>query len=277
MKKKLIRPSSIARHAVLIVVAATALFPFIFMFLSSLKAKAEYYVNLLGFPKNPTFWNYELLFDRYDVGRMLLNSAVVNVIAVLAVMFLSSMMAYVFVKFPTKFGSRVTSLFISSMTIPPIVILIPIFMMMAKLNLVNNYLSLILVYIVLIMPFSLYYTTTVMKSIPDACIESAMIDGAGVFKTYQFIAFPMMRPLLLPLVTVNFLWCWNEFLYALLLLQTNEMRTMTVGVATILGKTTTNMPLMNAGLLLNSLPVILVFAFTQKYFMKGFTAGAVKE
>ena len=277
MTKKAFKPSRIVVHIVLLGVAATAIYPFVFMFLSSLKEKSEYYVNLLGLPQNPSFLRYEILFDRFDVGRMLFNSLVVNGTAVFVTMFLATMTAYIFVMFPTKFGNRITDLIISSMMIPSIVLLIPVYYMMAKANLVNNYLSLIIVYIALMMPFSLYFATTGMKSIPDSCIEAAMIDGASVSNIYFKIVLPMVKPVMITLFVVNFLWSWNELLYAMLLLQTNEMRTMTVGVATIIGKHTVNMPMLNAGLLINSLPVIVLFAFTQKYFIKGLTAGAVKE
>ena len=166
---------------------------------------------------------------------------------------------------------------VSCMTIPTIILLIPIYQMMSGLKLINNYASLILYFTAEVIPFSLYLLTSNFKeAIPTECIESAKIDGAGLFSLFRHIALPLGKPAIFTLLTLNFLYIWNEFLYSMLFLQTNELRTLTVGVATIIGKRVTDMPLLYAGLFVNTIPVIVVFGISQKYLVKGLTAGAVK-
>lgn len=262
--------------AVLALVALTTIFPFYFMIVSSLKQVGEYYTNFFGIPMQASFQNYENLFRQFPVTRMAFNSFFVCFFSLIVSTFIVALAGFIFAKFPYRWSNSIFVGIIACMMVPPIVLLIPVYMLMSTLRLINNYLSLILFYIAIVIPFSLYLITANFKSIPTECLESAMIDGCGLFSLFRRIALPLGMPAVFTLLTLNFLWCWNEFLYSLLFLQTNELRTLTVGVAVIVGRRTANMPLLFTGLLVNAIPVLIVFSAANKYLVKGLTAGAVK-
>jgi raffinose/stachyose/melibiose transport system permease protein len=261
---------------ILSAIALTTFFPFYFMIVSSFKHVAEYYTNFMGIPLQVTFYNYIHLFTEFPVLKMAFNSFLVCSCALVFSTFIVSLAGFVFAKFPYKFSNKIFIGIVACMMVPPIVLLIPVYLLMSTMHLINNYLSLILFYIAIVIPFSLYLITANFKAIPNECLESAMIDGCGLFSLYRRIALPLGMPAIFTLLTLNFLWCWNEFLYSLLFLQTNELRTLTVGVAVIVGHRSSNMPLLFTGLLVNAIPVLLVFSVANKYLVKGLTAGAVK-
>ncbi len=204
------------------------------------------------------------------------NSAIVTLLSLILMIFLASLAGFIFAKFPYKYSDNILAFIIAFMMVPPMVLLIPVYLMMAKIGLINSYLSLILFYVAFYMPFSVYLMTANFKSIPDECIDAARLDGADMFRIYRDIGLPLCRPTIMTLFTLSFLWCWNEFSYSMMLLQKPEIRTLTVGVATVIGKNQTDMPLLYAGLLVNSIPVLILFIFGQKYLQKGLVAGAVK-
>lgn len=277
MKKlKKIKLSNGAVFLVLVSIAFTTIYPFYFMVSSMFKTKDEYLVNLLGLPHNPTTHNIIMLFDKFNVFKMLFNSAFVNIISLFISTFFVSLGGLIFAKFPFKYSNKILFLIISCMMIPPILLIMPVYQMMAKMGLINNYLSLILFYIANSIPFALYLITSYYRSISNEIIESAKIDGAGLFKIYYGIMLPLAKPVILTILTLNFLWFWNEFLFSMLFLNAPAMKTLTVGVATIVGRFSTDMPLLLTGLFINCIPVIIVFFTAQRYLVKGLVAGAIK-
>lgn len=276
MKKRNNGAGEIVKMAILIFLAGITLFPLYFTVVSSFKQHNEYIVNMFGLPRQWTTDNFIHFFQRYDVWQMYRNSAIVTFISLLLMIFLASLAGFIFAKFPYKYSDNILAFIIAFMMVPPMVLLIPVYLMMAKIGLINSYLSLILFYVAFYMPFSVYLMTANFKSIPDECIDAARLDGAGMFRIYRDIGLPLCRPTIMTLFTLSFLWCWNEFSYSMMLLQKPEIRTLTVGVATVIGKNQTDMPLLYSGLLVNCVPVLVLFVFGQKYLQKGLVAGAVK-
>lgn len=275
--KKRFKLSTMLITAALSIVAATTVFPFYIMIVSALKTNNEYAKNFLGLPRHVTFKSFSMLFDRFNVLGMAFNSLLVTVVSLIASTFIIALAGFIFAKLPYRGSNKILMSIVACMTIPTIILLIPIYQMMSSLNLINNYFSLIIYYTAEVIPFSLYLLTSNFRdAIPTECIESAKIDGAGLFSLFRHIALPLGKPAIFTLLTLNFLYIWNEFLYSMLFLQTNELRTLTVGVATIIGKRVTDMPFLYAGLLVNTIPVVIVFGICQKYLVKGLTAGAVK-
>lgn len=272
-----IKLSTVLVSAALTIVAATTIFPFYIMIVSALKTNTEYAKNFLGLPQQATLKSFSMLFDRFNVFGMAFNSLIITCVSLAASTFIIALAGFIFAKLPYPGSNKILIAIVACMTIPTIILLIPIYQMMSSLKLINNYLSLIIYYTAEVIPFSLYLLTSNFKdAIPTECIESAKIDGAGLFSLFRHIALPLGKPAIFTLMTLNFLYIWNEFLYSMLFLQTNELRTLTVGVATIIGKRVTDMPFLYAGLLVNTIPVVIVFGICQKYLVKGLTAGAVK-
>lgn len=263
-------------YTVLILVVITIIYPFIFMILNSFKAKTEYYSNIFGLPAEIQFKNYKIALERFNVIKLGANSLFITVCSLAINSVITSMAAFGFSKLQFKGSNALQMIIIGCMMIPGQVLMIPVYLIMSKLGLVNTFASVILFYVATAVPFAVFMLTTQCSNIPNSVLEAAEIDGATPFKTYTHIIFPLLKPSLITLVILNFLTFWNELLYAMLFLQTPGTRTLTVEIATSIGKYVSNMPLLVTGLLLNSIPTILIFIFCQKYISKGLVVGAVK-
>jgi raffinose/stachyose/melibiose transport system permease protein len=162
------------------------------------------------------------------------------------------------------------------LAIPPVVLIVPIHVEMVNLNLIDTYWSVILLYTALNTPFNVYLMTAYFRSLPAELIEAARMDGATPDQIFARVMVPMSKPALATLCVFNVLYVWNEFVFALLLLQSNSVKPLTVGVLQLQGRFTTNDPALMAGLLLASLPAIAAYLFFQKYLVRAIVAGAVK-
>jgi ABC-type glycerol-3-phosphate transport system permease component len=162
------------------------------------------------------------------------------------------------------------------MMLPSSTIMIPLFRTVQQLHLLDRVAGLTLVYCALQLPFSTYLMSTYFRRVPKEVVEAARVDGAGPWRTLVEVCLPLVRPGLLTLVTLNFLWLWNELLYALLINQNNSHRTLMVGLALLNGEHSTAVPLIAAGLVFALVPPLVVFGFFQRNLAEGVTAGAVK-
>jgi ABC-type glycerol-3-phosphate transport system permease component len=211
-----------------------------------------------------------------DVGRLALNSLIV-VCAAVAVIVLVSMpagWALASMRFPLR---RVTLLgVIGMMMLPAGVLMIPVFTVVKDLGLVNNRLGLILVYASLHAPFATYLMTATMRGIPGEIVEAAQLDGCGPLGVLVRVVLPLTRPAVLTVITLTFLWLWNELLFALIILQDPAQRTLIVGVATLQNQFSTSPTLLAAAMVFAMLPALAVFAVFQRRLTVGVTAGAVR-
>jgi ABC-type glycerol-3-phosphate transport system permease component len=162
------------------------------------------------------------------------------------------------------------------MVLPPTALMIPIFKVILEAGLLNQRLGLILVYAALGLPFSIYLLASFMKSIPSELLNAARVDGAGPLRILWSVVLPLVFPGLLTLITLNFLFFWNEFLFSLVILQSEANRTIMVGIAQFSGHFGKNFSIVCTGLLLSMVPPLLIFVFFQRSLARGLTAGAVK-
>ena len=165
---------------------------------------------------------------------------------------------------------------IALMVVPPVVMLIPLFILFVDLHLVSTYQGVILIYAGLTIPFSIYLLTNFFRAIPRELIESALTDGASHLRILLQIILPLSVPALVTLVVVNALWVWNELLIALVFLPEDELKTLMVGITVFRSRYNLDVPMTMAGMLLASLPWSLLYLFGQRFFIRGLTAGAVK-
>jgi ABC-type glycerol-3-phosphate transport system permease component len=232
--------------------------------------------NMFGLPVELFSNNYRMVFDRFDIIQLGFNSLIVTMSSIVISLLITSMAAFGFAKFRFRGNALLFTLVIGCMMIPGQVLMIPVYKIMADLQLINNYFSLILFYVATSIPFATFLLSANCRSIPYELLEAAKMDGANNFRIYRSIILPLLKPSLITLAILNFLSFWNELLYSMLFLQKGSMQTMTVAVATLMGRNTYNMPLLMTGLLINCIPVILIFLIFQRYIQKGITVGAVK-
>jgi ABC-type glycerol-3-phosphate transport system permease component len=171
----------------------------------------------------------------------------------------------------------ILSLTVALTGVPVMIIIIPIYVLMSKLDLLDSYVGVSIIYGALMLPFSIFLLTSFFKSIPEDLLNAASIDGCNRLQLLYKIILPLSKPVLTTLVVVNSLWVWNDLLIALMFLRQDNMKTVTVALNMIGGRYANNPVLIQAGALFVAIPMILIFILGQKYFVKGLLAGALKE
>ena len=269
-------PSWLLAFLILAVLSVVALYPIVFVAQTAFKTEAGYAADPVGLPNPPTI---EFLQRALETGRVLdysFNSLLVvsGAVALIVLVATPSGFALARLRFPGR-GILLIGI-VGLMAVPAAVLMIPLFRTVAQLGLVNSYLGLILTYAALNLPFSIYLVASYVSGLPQEILEASEVDGATLVRQLRSIVVPMSIPALATIVTLNFLWLWNELLFGLLILQDPDMRTLTVGLATLQGQHTTPVPLLAAGLLISLGPVLLVFMASQRNLARGLSAGAVK-
>ncbi len=270
------RSATWMKQLVLLAAALVVLFPLYFLVITAFKTQADYSADKFGLPSP---WTLESFDTALRGGRFFLwfgNSVILAVGSVVLSTVVSVLAAFAFARMRFAGRGPLLSGITSLMVIPPVVLIVPQFLMLTQLQLISTYPGAILVYAGLVTPFSVYLLTNFFKSIPHEVIESALIDGASPLQVLLLIVLPLSGPALVTLIVVNTLWVWNELLVALVLLPKEELRTLMVGITVFGSRYNNDVPVQMAGLLLSSLPMVLVYLVGQRYFIRGLVAGALK-
>ena len=256
--------------------AVICAYPLYFVLVTALKEQGEYAANPLALPTDPTVAPLVEAWEVASAGRYTVNSFLIVGAACLLLLVVSSLAGYAFaqMRFPLR-GAGLLAM-VALMMIPPSVIMVPIFRRVVQVGLLSSYTGLILVYAGLQAPFSIYMMASYFRGIPAELLDAAEVDGAGKLSAFVRIALPLARPALLTLLTLNFLWLWNELLFALILMQEAPRRTLMVGIALLPGQHGADVPLIAAGLLFAMAPPLLMFALFHRQLAEGLTAGALK-
>lgn len=275
-KKTKINFSTILVLIFLGLIALSTIYPMLFMALSSLKGKIEYLKDPFGLPKKFIVQNYILLFKQYGVMTAIFNSFLTTIVSILLTAFFAALASFPLAKLKFKGRESIFMFITAFMMVPVAVLMIPTYVLFSKMGLINNYLSVIIFWFVIDLPYGIYMMTANFRSIPTELIESAKIDGASLPRVFVSIVLPIAKPILVTMIIIYFMWNWNDLLMPMILLQSEYMTTLTVAVATIVGKYFSNLPLLLSGLLINSLPTVIIYLIFQKYIIKGVTVGAIK-
>ena len=261
----------------MVAVAITILFPLYFMFVNSLKGHSQYVNDNLGLPSPATIQNYLEAFRGKPFGQWFVNSTILTMSSAILCGIFSVMAAYAFAKMEFRGKKILFNTVIPLMSVPPVAMLIPQFQLVAGLNLVNTRTSVIIIYIGILMPMTLYMIRNFLISMPNSLLEAARIDGCGSFRTLIDIIIPLSAPALITSGIVNIVWGWNELLISLVFLQKEKLRTLIVGITLFKGRFTLNVPVIMAGMAIATIPMIFIYVFAQKYLVEGLLAGSVKE
>lgn len=257
----------------LVAVAATIIYPLYFVIITSFRPNADYLQSPFGLPGVWTFENYLRLIDDYGIGQAFVNSLFVSTASVAIILVLASIAGYALAKLPVPGTKLITATFVSVMLIPGPVLIIPIYVMLARLDLVSTYAGVILVYVATGLPFATFFLTLSFRGIPDEVIEAARIDGAGFIRIMWSIVRPMGSSGLATLAVLQFLGAWNELIFAYILIPKESMRLLTPQLATIGERFLTDQPLVSAGLFITASVPLILLAFASKYIMQGLQVG----
>jgi ABC-type glycerol-3-phosphate transport system permease component len=266
----------IGRQFLLVIAAAIVLTPIAYIVMASFKTKMDYINNQIGLPNPFVLDNYKTLIKDGQLFIWFKNSAIVTISSVVIAVSLSSVAAYAFSRFNFIGKEKIFNFIIALMIIPPIVMIIPLFVLATKAHLVNTYWSAIIIYTGLMLPFSVYLLRNFFITIPESIIDSARIDGCSDFGIFLRIIVPLSRSAFVTLVVVLVLFVWNELLIALIFLQKEELTTLVVGLIRFQGRFRINQPVILAGIFASLVPMVIIYLIGQRFFVKGLTAGALK-
>jgi len=263
-------------YTFLIITSLVTLVPFIWMLAASFMPDGDASVFPPTFIPGPfTITQYQVLFERLNVARNFFNSLFLSITVTFISLFFNSMAGYAFAKYKFKGKNQLFNILLSSMIIPSQVTMLPLFLMLKSIGLINTYMAIIIPGLANI--FGIFLIRQYVMSIPDSLLEAAKMDGATDFQIYRRVIIPLATPILVTLAIFTFLGTWNDFLWPLIALTDNSMYTLPVSLANLMGEHTKDPELMMAGSVITIIPVIIVFLVLQKYYVRGIMMGSVKE
>ncbi|CAM4125407.1 carbohydrate ABC transporter permease [Lederbergia lenta] len=263
-------------YVILIIYALINAYPILWMILNSFKNSLEFAKSPFALPTEWLIANYKTAWETARLDTYFLNSIIVSVAAVIITVFIGALASYFLARFTYKWGKPLYAFFVFGLLIPIHATLVPMFLLMKNLNLLNTHIGLILPYIAFNLPITIFILVSFMRAFPQDIEESAIMDGCGVFRIFWSIILPMTMPAIATVVILNFINNWNEFSFALVLINDDALKTLPLGLANFAGQYTTNYGAQMAGLTLAIIPTIVIYMLLEEYLVKGMTAGAVK-
>jgi ABC-type glycerol-3-phosphate transport system permease component len=261
----------IALFVVMVVVAVVMLYPFYYMLDNAFRTAAQFDQQI-----GHSVSSWGRLFRDLPVARELLNSTLICVVAILIILAVSTTAGFAFAKLRFGGSGVIFLMVVAAMMVPVQSIIIPEYVNLARLGLVNTYIGAILVYAALGTPFATFLMATHYRGISDELIEAAIIDGLGYGRTFLRIALPLSIPAMATVAVLQFIQIWDDLLVGLLFLQNPQQRTITVGLAALAAGRATSIPALLAGSFLSAVPAIVVYLMFQRYLVKGLTLGMGK-
>lgn len=267
--------SQMLLYGLLIVGAVLAMLPMVWMVSASVMpaGEASTYPPRF-FPSRITLDHYADLFTRLNLGRYLLNSAFVALVVTLASLLINSMAGYAFAKLRFRGRDRMFRVLSTGLVLPVQVAMLPLFLLMKNLGLINTYWGVIIPGLASI--FGIFLVRQYALSIPDEMLDAARVDGASEFRIFWSIVVPGIVPILATLSIWTFLATWNDFMWPLIVLSDESLYTLPVALANLSGEHVQDTELMMAGSVITVIPVMLVFLFLQRFYIQGVMAGSVK-
>jgi len=265
----------IFRHAILALWCLTTLYPVVWVLQNAFRDNTQIYGNPFALPNPVILKNFPQAFSGVHLAVTLTNSVIYSAATVTITILLSAMAAFYLAKIAR--GNLLYVYFILGIMIPIQAILIPIFISMRNIGLLNTRVGIIIVYVVTNLSISIFILTGFMqKGVPNDLLEAAVIDGCGPVAVFFRVAFPISQAGIVTAATLVFLGIWNEFLFALTMLSAPLLRTLNLSVFMLRNQYSTDQGLMAAGIVILITPAILIYIVFQEQVVKGLTAGAIK-
>ncbi len=278
-----LRGASAKRKAVIILCEAVflayvllILYPLVNMLLSSFRSTREILKAPFALPSKLDFTNYATVWIGKGFWRYFVNSLWITVASMSIVLLLGSMASYGVSRIRFRLSTAVYMLFLSGIMLPLKAAIIPLFLIMKKLALVDNPLSVILIFVAMGLPSTVFILSGFMKAIPADLEAAARIDGCNEWGIYRRIVMPVVAPAISLVTIYNAVPIWNDFFFPLVFLQSDKYKTLPVGLSSFFGQHSTEWGLLFTGLSIAIVPVLVLYLFMSKYFIRGMTAGAVK-
>ena len=250
--------------------------PLVWLVISSLKTNGELMGAPLALPKKLQFQNYINAFEVSGLGRLFLNSIIISITATILNVIVSSMASYAIARYDFKGKELIFTLISAGIMVPVSALMVPVFILIKNLGLYDTKLALILTYSAMGLPLSIFIIRGFMNTIPRELEEAGVIDGCNFYQIFFKIILPLSRAGIVTAITFQFLYCWNEFIYAMLLTSSQTNRTVQVGIRFFSNQFTTDYTSMFAAITISIIPAIAGYVVFQKQIISGLTSGAVK-
>lgn len=255
----------------------TQLYPLVWLLAYSLKTNEEILSgSFFSLPHSLQWINYKEAYISGHYLQYLFNSIFVTSVTMAAVILLSSMVAYAISRFKWRFSQAVLLVFLIGLMIPLSATLLPLMVIFKNIHILNTHLALILPYIAFSIPISVFILNGFMKSIPHEIEESALIDGASIYRTFQSIIIPVSVPPIMTVCILTFITIWNEYILAATFISSERLKTLPFGVYSFVSQYSVNYGDIGAFLVLGAIPVVLIYFVLSEKITKGMVAGAVK-
>lgn len=270
--------SSIFLNVFLIIFSVSCIFPLIWMFYSSLKEKRVFNADIIGLPQSPTLSNYIKIMTNkdYHLAESMFNSFRTTGISLLLIVLFGFIVGYMLARINFKGNRLLYVMFLMGMLIPVHSLLVPIYVVFKNTNLSNRWFTLIIPYVAFGLPIAIFLVEAFIKSIPIELEEAAAIDGSSFSKTLFQIILPVTKPILVTIAIIQTFACWNEFSFALVLIQDANLQTVPLAMTMFKGQFASDYPKIMAAMVLTMAPIVALYFGFSKQIIKGMVAGAVK-
>jgi len=265
-------------QVVLIIYAVIVIYPMIWLLSASLKTSYELFTSPWLPTPSPQWQNFVNAWQIAGIGRYFLNSVFVTSLSMFFILLIGSMAAYALARFVFSGRDAIHTAFISGMMFPVFLGIVPLFLLLGRLGMLDNYFGLITVYVAYSLSFTVFIMTGFFKTLPGELAEAGLIDGCSQFAVFWRIMLPLAKPGLITAGIFNFFGIWNEYPLALIIITESNLRTLPLGIANLLmvEHYKTNWGALFAGLVIVMIPTLLVYLFFQRQITEGLTAGALK-
>jgi len=280
-----LQPKSVARwlgrgvlYLLLFGYAAAVVLPMIWLFYTSLKNNREIFASAWRLPATLHWENFVHAWVRAGIGRYFFNSVFVTAVSVTLIILVSAMAAYALTRFSFRGNRIIFYAFLAGLMVPTQLALVPLFFLINAMHLLDTYAGLILVYVAFSLPFTIFVLSGFFRTLPHELAEAAVIDGCTQIQAFWRVMLPLAKPGLITVAIFNFLGIWNEYLFALVLISSERLRTLPLGLANLLmvSHYESDWGALFAGLVMVMLPTLLAYSLLQGQLTKGITVGALK-
>ncbi|HEX2927873.1 MAG TPA: carbohydrate ABC transporter permease [Ruminiclostridium sp.] len=261
----------------LIIVTVIQVYPLIWLAFFSLKDNSEIFSgDVLGLPKKFLWSNYAKALSDGNVLTYFFNSVLVTVATIAIVLILAAMTAYAITRMTWKLSNFTMTLILLGMMVPIHAALPPLFMVLKNLKLLNTHWALIIPYVAFAIPMAVFILSSFFKGIPREMEEAAVIDGCGIYRTFFSIILPLIRSAMATVTIFTFLSSWNELMFAVTFINKTSYQTLTVGMMSMVGTYITQWGIIGAGLMITTIPTVIIYLLLSKQVQQSMIAGAVK-
>lgn len=263
-------------YVFLIFMAIISIAPFVYVLLTALKSSDQIYNIKEVIPSSITFQNFKTVITESNFAKYFVNSTKITIVTLAISMTLSVSAAYGLTRYNVFGANKIKMIVLFTKMFPSILLCIPFYTIIRNLGLIDTHVSLVLIYCAFILPFAMWNVCTFFKQIPWDLEEAALIDGCDKTQAFFKVILPLLKPGLFATGLYCFILSWDEYMYSNILINTTVKKTIQVGIRDFIGEYATDWGALMAAVILGTLPIIIAFAFAQKYLIGGLSTGAVK-